>query len=279
MTTQSVHITGSTAPCGCADLLGKKLPYGPMLAEHCILNAGLAPARHPAASPLTDEEVAALAGQLQELDAWLDRCKVEPPGGFILLKPAAAGGGGAATVAEAAAAGADGVEAGNRKEAAAEGPRCPPGMMYDDFDPLRLQQKADKSMLEFASFDAALDEFYSKVAPSCPIRACVPPPVLHASSCCWFSSCTGGWLAVAFAMGSVPAGVVLWAACVGFPVYSRVLCLLPQHDSMHRGRNGGGASGLCCAAHCLWSCQRGLCCEWHAVTRACRSVALHASVT
>jgi hypothetical protein len=57
------------------------------------------------------------------------------------------GGGGAATDAHA-----------GRREA----PQCPEGMMYDDFDPLLLQQKAALTVLEFATFDAALDEFYSK---------------------------------------------------------------------------------------------------------------------
>ena len=35
--------------------------------------------------------------------------------------------------------------------------------MYDDFDPLLLEQKKHEKVLEFDSFDAALDEFYSKV--------------------------------------------------------------------------------------------------------------------
>ena len=39
----------------------------------------------------------------------------------------------------------------------------PEGMVYDDFDPLLLQQKGDKPLIEFETFDAALDEFYSKV--------------------------------------------------------------------------------------------------------------------
>lgn len=70
----------------CADLLGKQLPYGPMLAEHCILRAGLAPARRPASAPLTAEEVAALAVELHTLDVWMDACKDSPPKGYIILK-------------------------------------------------------------------------------------------------------------------------------------------------------------------------------------------------
>ena len=45
-------------------------------------------------------------------------------------------------------------------------PAVPDGMVYADFDPLLLQQKQDKPMLEFTSFDAALDEFYSKARAS-----------------------------------------------------------------------------------------------------------------
>ena len=153
-----------------ADLLGKQLPYGPMLAEHCILGAALSPTRHPATAPLTADEVAALATQLRQLDAWLDACKDTPPRGYIMLKPSpvpadAAGGGSA----PAGAVSSDAAEAGNRKGTAAEGPQCPPGMLYDDFDPLQLRQKADKPVLEFESFDAALDEFYSKVLPLSPL--------------------------------------------------------------------------------------------------------------
>lgn len=42
-------------------------------------------------------------------------------------------------------------------------PQCPEGMVYEDFDPLLLDQKAALPFLEFTSFDAALDEFFSKV--------------------------------------------------------------------------------------------------------------------
>ena len=35
--------------------------------------------------------------------------------------------------------------------------------MYQDFNPLRLQQSAKSKVLEFGTFDAALDDFFSKV--------------------------------------------------------------------------------------------------------------------
>lgn len=42
-------------------------------------------------------------------------------------------------------------------------PQCPEGYIYADFDPILLQQKAQEQFLEFETFDAALDEYYSKV--------------------------------------------------------------------------------------------------------------------
>jgi hypothetical protein len=44
------------------------------------------------------------------------------------------------------------------------GQTCPEGWMYADFDPLLLEQKLAARRLEFDTFDAALDEFYSKVS-------------------------------------------------------------------------------------------------------------------
>ena len=38
-------------------------------------------------------------------------------------------------------------------------------VIYDSYDPLVLQQAAGQEMRRFESFDAALDEFYSKVRP------------------------------------------------------------------------------------------------------------------
>lgn len=234
------HDVYDHGPVG-ADLLGKQLPYGPMLAEHCILGAALSPTRHPATTPLTADEVAALATQLSQLDAWLDSCKDTPPRGYIMLKPSpvpAGGAGGGSAAAGGAGAAADTVsgdaaEAGNRKGAAAEGPQCPPGMMYDDFDPLQLRQKADKPVLEFESFDAALDEFYSKVLPLSPFLL----PFARLGFRIWGR---GGWTpGVGFArrwrdtarglMYTVCVGLALWlcgppcrfASCLSSPFLPR----------------------------------------------------------
>jgi hypothetical protein len=74
-----------------------------MLAEHCILKAGLSPSLRPASTPLTTEQVSALAAELLALDAWLDSCKDSPPKGYIILKKAPRG---VATGGEAATPGA-----------------------------------------------------------------------------------------------------------------------------------------------------------------------------
>jgi hypothetical protein len=42
-------------------------------------------------------------------------------------------------------------------------PECPEGYIYADYGPLLLQQKAEQRVIEFETFDAALDEYYSKV--------------------------------------------------------------------------------------------------------------------
>jgi hypothetical protein len=44
---------------------------------------------------------------------------------------------------------------------------CPGGWVYADFDPLLLEQKRGERMVELPTFDAALDEFYSKVRLMC----------------------------------------------------------------------------------------------------------------
>ena len=66
------------------------LPYGPALAEHCILLAGLQPGRKPRAQPLSTEEAQALFEGAGRWEAWLDACESSAPEGFITLKRAGA---------------------------------------------------------------------------------------------------------------------------------------------------------------------------------------------
>lgn len=77
--------------CGLVGVLASVLPYGPQVADHCILLAGLAQTRKPKAEALSEEEAAALFGGVQRWQAWLDACETKAPEGFILLKAPAAG--------------------------------------------------------------------------------------------------------------------------------------------------------------------------------------------
>ena len=77
--------------CSCSGALASALPYGPQVAEHCVLLAGLQHTRKPKAQPLSDAEAEALFKGTQQWQAWLDACEDKAPEGVILLKPAAGG--------------------------------------------------------------------------------------------------------------------------------------------------------------------------------------------
>jgi hypothetical protein len=51
-------------------VLGELLPFGPSIAEHCVVAAGLAPNQQLATSPLSAEQLAALHKALVALEAW-----------------------------------------------------------------------------------------------------------------------------------------------------------------------------------------------------------------
>ena len=55
--------------------------------------------------------------------------------------------------------------AASSQEAAPEGAdrKLDDGLVYESYDPLRLQQNKGRELLPFPTFDAALDEFYAKV--------------------------------------------------------------------------------------------------------------------
>ena len=136
------------------------LPYGPLIAEHCILSAGLEPGRCPAAQPLGGEEGVALVGSVRAWEAWLDACEdsSEPPQGYILTKPGSG--------QQAAAAAAPDGEAGGAAAAAgaAGAAGAAAGAVYEEFEPVLLRQHAHKPALAFPTFDAALGEFFGKAA-------------------------------------------------------------------------------------------------------------------
>ncbi|GAB4824054.1 hypothetical protein N2152v2_011100 [Parachlorella kessleri] len=111
-------------------LLSELLPYGPLVADHCALAAGLEPGRAPAAAPLGHEERAALLGAVRGWERWLDECETKPPEGFIYVKKGQADG----------------------------------ESTYEDFEPARFAQHAGRDALPpFPTFDAALDEFFGKI--------------------------------------------------------------------------------------------------------------------
>ena len=74
------------------------------------------------------------------------------------------------------------------KDAAAGSQEVPPegangklddGLVYESYDPLRLQQNEGRELLPFPTFDAALDEFYAKVrAHSPPSTSAMPLPMI-----------------------------------------------------------------------------------------------------
>ena len=66
----------------------------------------------------------------------------------------------------AAASGSTPASCGTGKDAATGAADSTGDVAYDSYDPLVLQQAASQEMRRFESFDAALDEFYSKVHPT-----------------------------------------------------------------------------------------------------------------
>lgn len=58
------------------------------------------------------------------------------------------------------------------------------GVVYEDFDPLLLKQNEAAQKLEFETYDAALDEFYAKVALLADVLQCyIEWCVLHCRVC------------------------------------------------------------------------------------------------
>lgn len=145
----------TTLPPSLSGVMAELLPYGPLIAEHCILSAGLESGRSPAAQPLSGDERAALVSSVRSWEAWLDACEdsSEPPGGYILTKPGTGG-----QQAVAAAVGEGGAAAGSAGAAGAA------GAVYEEFEPVLLRQHAHKPSLAFPTFDAAVAEFFGKAA-------------------------------------------------------------------------------------------------------------------
>ncbi|KAK3002827.1 hypothetical protein RJ639_018858, partial [Escallonia herrerae] len=116
-------------------VLGEVLGYGPALSEHIILDAGLAPnVKLVKDFNLEDSAILALVEAVKKFEDWLEDIisgdKV--PEGYILMQQKILG-----------------------KE-------CMP-QIYDEFCPLLLNQFKSRDSIKFETFDAALDEFYSKI--------------------------------------------------------------------------------------------------------------------
>ncbi|XP_062108859.1 uncharacterized protein LOC133819592 [Humulus lupulus] len=125
-------------------VLGEALGYGPALSEHIILDSGLAPnMKISKDSMLDDSTLQVLAQGVERFEDWLhdiisgDRI----PEGYILMQ---------------------------NKNLGKDGPSSEPGtgsriQMYDEFCPILLNQFKSREHTQFETFDAALDEFYSKI--------------------------------------------------------------------------------------------------------------------
>ena len=192
---------GSKSATSLKTCLGQVFPYGPAVVEHVLRTAGLDPARCMVKQPLEAGEVAALHGAVQQLETWFASLEETAPDGYITATRVKDSSSSKAlpTAAGAAAAGGkkqgkggkDGKgpggegqegagEGGAEKEKEEEEKKEEPVWVYQDFNGFRLAQTSGLplvesggsgaevqggggAVLQFGSFDDALDEFYSKV--------------------------------------------------------------------------------------------------------------------
>ncbi|KAJ8767313.1 hypothetical protein K2173_017357 [Erythroxylum novogranatense] len=123
------------------NILGEALGYGPALSEHIVLNAGLIPSTKLSKnSKLGDDKIEALAQAVARFEDWLeDVISGETvPEGYILMQNKHSG-----------------------KDTPSESGSS--SQMYDEFCPILLNQFKMREYVMFETFDAALDEFYSKI--------------------------------------------------------------------------------------------------------------------
>lgn len=123
------------------NVLGEALGYGPALSEHIILDAGLVSSTKVSKdNKLDDDKIQVLAQAVANFEDWLQDVisgdKV--PEGYILMQKRYPG----------------------KDGSPSEGNT---GQIYDEFCPLLLNQFKSREYVDFETFDAALDEFYSKI--------------------------------------------------------------------------------------------------------------------
>uniref|UniRef100_A0ACD5Y6R5 Uncharacterized protein n=2 Tax=Avena sativa TaxID=4498 RepID=A0ACD5Y6R5_AVESA len=127
-------------------LLGNALAYGPALAEHIILDAGLLPSTNIGKDPdssIDDHTIQSLVESVTRFEDWLvDIISGQKiPEGYILMKNKMA--------AKKSITPSEGSST-NQK-------------IYDEYCPILLKQFKSREYDEFQTFDDALDEFYSKI--------------------------------------------------------------------------------------------------------------------
>lgn len=147
-------------------IVAELVPYGPAIAEHCCLSAGLQPQHPVAAAPLSEAQVGALYAAVQGFEGWLAGLDAGAEAeGFIAAQHTAGGGGGGDRGSKGGSNAQqqqqlEQVEGEQKKKKEGGGG----GLVYQDYNPLRLQaSKSVGEVLTFTTFDEALDEYYGKV--------------------------------------------------------------------------------------------------------------------
>ncbi|KAJ7534886.1 hypothetical protein O6H91_12G008600 [Diphasiastrum complanatum] len=130
--------------------LGDILGYGPVLCEHIILDAGLHPSLTTSTknegislSSLGAEQIQSLSVALAKFEDWLESVikGITIPEGYIFMQNKAA----------------------KKKQVTSENVEQQHGKMYDEFSPLILRQYMGREHVLMGTFDAAMDEFFSKI--------------------------------------------------------------------------------------------------------------------
>ncbi|CAH9129561.1 unnamed protein product [Cuscuta epithymum] len=123
-------------------VLGEALGYGPALSEHMILDAGLIPSTKVGNDfKLEDGTLNSLMEAVRKFEDWLEDIMSgeKVPEGYILMQQRVVG----------------------KKDSPSE--TGVSEKIYDEFCPLLLNQFKSRASLMFETFDAALDEFYTKI--------------------------------------------------------------------------------------------------------------------
>ncbi|KAK3136788.1 hypothetical protein QOZ80_5BG0442490 [Eleusine coracana subsp. coracana] len=127
-------------------ILGEALAYGPALAEHIILDAGLVPSTKAGKDPessVDDNTLKSLMESITRFEDWLvDIISGQRiPEGYILMQNKMAA----------------------KKNLTSSEESSTNQKIYDDYCPILLNQFKSREYNAFKTFDAALDEFYSKI--------------------------------------------------------------------------------------------------------------------